>query len=332
MGGSSWSDDHYTHEAATRSAAHVSDFAYSKAVMSAPSDKRTVHTDLNILGKDRESRDGPTHPESLAIGVVFDVTGSMHQVPVTLQKKLGTLMALLLKKAYVDHPQILCGAVGDAFFDKVPLQIGQFESGYEMDENLRALVLEAGGGSGTQESYDLALYYFAHHTQIDCFETRGQKGYLFLIGDEGAYEVHDAEQIRTIIGDNQPKTRTIFETVKALQERYNVFMIRPMHTSNAKSSEIRRQWEKLLGPQNVISIEEEEAICETIAMAIGMSEGRIGVEDGLDHLKSVGASAAVVEATSRALAPLAKSGAVAGLTTTGILPTRKGAAANVARL
>jgi len=46
--------------------------------------------------------------------VLFDVTGSMGQVPRALQQKLPQLLGLLLRQGYVEHPQILFGAIGDA--------------------------------------------------------------------------------------------------------------------------------------------------------------------------------------------------------------------------
>ena len=78
-------------------------------------------------------------------------------------------------------------AVGDATCDRVPLQVGQFESDNRMDENLENMILEGGGGGQKTESYELALYFMARHTAIDCYAKRGRRGYLFVIGDEMAY-------------------------------------------------------------------------------------------------------------------------------------------------
>ena len=61
----------------------------------------------------------------------------------------------------------------------VPLQMGQFESGLEMDDDLGKIYLEGGGGGQVYETYELAVYFFACHTAIDCFEKRSQEG-LFL--------------------------------------------------------------------------------------------------------------------------------------------------------
>src|SRR5207247_2068681 len=102
----------------------------------------------------RESRDSTNHPESNAVIVLFDVTGSMGEVPRTIQRKLPSLMGLLLRKSYLTDPAILVGAIGDAYSDRVPLQIGQFESGIEIEDCLTNIFLEAGGGGQIHETYE----------------------------------------------------------------------------------------------------------------------------------------------------------------------------------
>ena len=106
--------------------------------------------------------------------MLFDVTGSMGSVPRTLQAKLPQLLGLLLRKNYAEHPQIIFGAIGDATVDRAPLQIGQFESDNRMDGDLERILLEGGGGGQKTESYELAMYFMARHTAIDCFQQAAQ--------------------------------------------------------------------------------------------------------------------------------------------------------------
>src|SRR5262245_41161322 len=135
MGSGIWSTDVYDAADRYRRASGTSAFAYSD------SGARTVHAALDPSHKVRESRDSAEHPRSLAIAVLFDVTGSMRHVPRVLQAKLPRLLGLLLRKGYAADPQILFGAIGDATCDRVPLQIGQFESDNRMDEDLGRIVL-----------------------------------------------------------------------------------------------------------------------------------------------------------------------------------------------
>src|SRR6185503_12550791 len=117
-------------------AAGIDDFDYDKKVKTGAAsgvlttlDPKTVAGPSSPLaGKVvRESRDGPDHPESLPVAFVFDVTGSMGEIPIMLQKKVPKLMDVIAEKAGIKDLQILVGAVGDSTCDRYPLQLGQFE-------------------------------------------------------------------------------------------------------------------------------------------------------------------------------------------------------------
>src|SRR3712207_5471414 len=124
MGHSHWSDAAYQARQHRRRTTGQSAFTYDHHERATGVAK--VHPEMDPFGVTRESRDSAAHPASVAIAVIFDVTGSMGSVPRVLQTKLGALMRVLFEKGYVAHPHILFGAVGDAFCDPVPLQIGQF--------------------------------------------------------------------------------------------------------------------------------------------------------------------------------------------------------------
>ena len=146
MGSGHWSSDVY--ETAERLRNGKSAFSYSD------SGARTVHPDLDPFDVgQRESRDSAEHPNSLAIAVLFDVTGSMGAVPRTLQKKLPKLLGLLQDGGYVRDPQLMFGGIGDATCDRAPLQVGQFESDNRMESYLQRILLEGGGGGQKTESY-----------------------------------------------------------------------------------------------------------------------------------------------------------------------------------
>lgn len=305
MGGSSWSDDFYTARTTTRAKKGVDAFTYSRTVTSKPIAEQKVHEKMDPKGVIRESRDSDAHPESNAIAVMFDVTGSMHQVPMELQKKLPELMGLLLRKGYIEHPQVLFGCIGDFYSDRAPLQVGQFESGIEMDDTFEHMWLERGGGGSYEESYQEALYFFANKTSIDCFEKRNKKGYLFMIGDEHPYKTATREELEAVIGDTVQENIPVQELVRQVQEKYNLFFIIPTHTIHGRDPKLKEYWQELIGPQNVLVLEDTNNVCEAIGTTIGVMEGtmdfdRIG--DELDHV-----DAAVVKDVAKAIDPLAKS-------------------------
>lgn len=304
MGYSNWSDQAYRSRQNYRKANNKSAFTYDQHVRSTGQVK--VHEQMNPYGVVRESRDSEQHPHSVAIGVVFDVTGSMGVVPRVLQTKLGALMRLLVEKGYMAHPQVMFGAVGDAYTDRVPLQIGQFESGLEMDDDLGKIYLEGGGGGQVHETYELAMYFFAHHTAIDCYEKRGKKGYLFTIGDEKPYNVVRQQHVRALIGDGIERDIPIEEVIADVREKYEYFHIVPTNTYHGKRPEVQDRWRELLG-ERVLILEDETAVCETIALAIGLCEGTIDdLYDGVDDLVQAGYDQTAAKTASTALATYAQ--------------------------
>ena len=294
MGSGRWSTDVYDAAARFRSATGASAFGYSD------SGATGTHPSLDPLGVSfRESRDSAEHPQSLAIAVLFDVTGSMGGVPRALQGKLPQLLGLLLRKNYVPHPQILFGAIGDATCDRAPLQMGQFESDNRMDDDLGRILLEGGGGGQKTESYELALYFMARHTAIDCHEKRGKRGYLFVIGDEMAYPRVKRDEARRVIGDSLQVSVPLAALMAEVTAKWDTYYILPAGASYAGDGEVLRFWRGLLG-QNVIELADLDAVCETIALTMGLGEDAISLDDGLADLGDVGSAAG--PAVSSALA------------------------------
>lgn len=304
MGGGNWSDSDYRVSAAFRASRGISDFDYSDRLRSAPISDRKAHVDLDPKGvKMRESRDSDEHPNSKAVAIFFDVTGSMGGVPPLLQQKLSQLFGLLLRNGYIEDPQIMMGAIGDGISDRVPLQAGQFESDIRIDENLRNIFLERGGGGGNHESYELAMYFMARHTSIDCWEKRGEKGYLFIIGDERAYTEVNFHQVEAIIGDKINQNIPIRDILEEVKERYHVFYIHPRDGSYVGDPLNVSFWEALLG-QNYIQDVETDAVCETIAVTIGMMEATVDLDAIPDHLKAVGTDSRIIASVTKMAASL----------------------------
>nr|WP_296066511.1 hypothetical protein [uncultured Actinoplanes sp.] len=296
MGSGRWSTDVYTAAANYRAANGASAFAYSD------SGAREAHPALDPDGVTvRESRDSDEHPFSTPIAVLFDVTGSMGTVPRVLQTKLPQLLGLLTRKGYATDPHILFGAVGDATCDRVPLQIGQFESDNRMDDDLARIVLEGGGGGQKHESYELAMYFMARHTALDSLQNRGRRGYLFLIGDEMPYPRVAPREVEKFIGDRLAEPIGVEAMLAELRTAYDVYCIMPAAAGWGGDREILTRWRELLG-QNVLELDDLDAVCETIALTVGLGEDAINLEEGLADLVELRSAAG--SSVGRALAPL----------------------------
>jgi hypothetical protein len=299
MGYTHWNDSAFDARQNQRRATGTSAFTWHDHLRE--SGAARVHPNMDPYRAMRESRDSAAHPDSVAVGVIFDVTGSMGSVPRILQTRLGALMHTLISKGYLAHPQILFGGVGDAWTDAVPLQIGQFESGLEMDDDLGRIFLEGGGGGQIHESYELALYFFAHHTAIDCYEKRGHKGYLFTIGDEKPYPFVNRDQVQQLLGMSLEADLPVEQVIAHLHRRYEHFHIIPTNTYHGRDPQVQRRWQELLG-ERVLLLADEAAVCETIALAIGLCEGTLtDLHAGTADLRAAGSDAAATRNAANAL-------------------------------
>jgi len=234
----------------------------------------------------RESRDSADHPESNAVLVVLDVTGS--NIHVARRFADGGLVKFMsmLQCGLIPHPQVAFWATGDVVKgDRSPLQVGQFESDERIDEWLTRTHLEGGGGGGGEESYDLALYFVDRHTAIDCFEKRGRKGYCFLIADEMAYLKTRASDIADVIGSNPETDVSFVETLRRVRERYHVFNLYPVPTGRRYEEPF---WHEHLGREFVLNVDDGESFSEVAATVIGLTEGTIdplNLAEGLTRLE-----------------------------------------------
>ena len=239
--------------------------------------QRQIHKDFdpkNITV--RESCDSEANPESNAIIVGLDVTGSMGFIAEDIAKNgLGTLVEGILDRQPVRDPHIMMMAIGDLFYDRAPLQATQFEADIRIAEQLTDLWLEGGGGGNSFESYDLPWAFAARKTKIDCFDKRGNKGYLFTIGDENPPEAGTSQQINKAIGAGGQANSTAEELLSEAQERYNVFHIIVEEGSHARRHlrEVSRAWHNLLG-KRAIHLKNYQCIAEVIISVIEVNEGR----------------------------------------------------------
>ncbi len=311
MGNGAWSDRTFAASAGARKRSGRSAFGYSDDVRRKPVSQWKAHPTLDP--KDltvRESRDSSEHPNSTPIAVFFDVTGSMGTVPQQMQGELSKLHGLLQRKGYVDDPQIMFGAIGDADTDYVPLQVGQFESDNRMDEQLRSIFLEGNGGGQMSESYELAAYVMARHTATDAWEKRGKKGYLFVIGDEMGKPKIRARQLRDILGVKAREDVRSEDLWREVEERWEVFLILPRQTAHYDNPQVDDYWRAMLG-ERLLRLDDPRAVCDLIALTVGLLEDAIDLDEGLEDLRDVGSTSG--GSVSRALATVGTSRGTATL-------------------
>ena len=233
-----------------------------------------THKDMDPRGVVfRESRDSDDHPESLAVMVYLDVTGSMGRIPERLvREKLGPLMTTMISHK-IEHSHVFFGAIGDHLTDRSPLQVGQFEAETgKLDHWLSSIYLEGHGGGQYRESYLLAWYFAARHTSIDCFEKRNQKGFLFTIGDEATWEELSPEALEGITGNKVEETLTAKQLLAEAQRMYHVFHIHVKDGSYGTDARIIDPWKALLG-ERLLILDDSNDVAELIASTVAVVHG-----------------------------------------------------------
>lgn len=233
---------------------------------------KVIQTDLNPKGvKYRESCDSDGNPDSSAIIVGFDVTGSMGYLAEEIAKNsLAKFVEELYDKRPVDYPHLMFMAIGDAYTDDSPLQVTQFETDITIAKQLQKVYFEGGGGGNDGESYLAAWYFAARHTKIDCFDKRGQKGVLFTIGDEPNHKKLTKKQVKEIFGDDIEEDLTAEELLNEVSRTYEVFH---MVVGNHSYYNSLKKWKDVLG-ERAMEVTDHTCIPEIIEATLEVLIGK----------------------------------------------------------
>lgn len=242
---------------------------------------RTMAKELDPHGvKLRESRDSSDSPQATPLIVALDVTGSMGMLAdVIAREGLGTLFTSILDRKPIPDPHVMFMGIGDARYDRAPLQVSQFEADNRIVEQIARMWLEGGGGGNGWESYDLAWYFAAFHTQHDSISKRGKRGYLFTVGDEeapiGDMRAVTKAHVAAVCGDTLEANLSAADMLAMAQRSYDVFHVIVEEGSHARHhlDRVVASWREMLG-ERVIRLSDHRALAETIVSAIEVAEGR----------------------------------------------------------
>lgn len=103
-----------------------------------------------------------------------------------------------------------------------------------------------------------------------------------------------------MIGDKVRQDVSVSSIYRELEERWNVYFVLPDQSSYFNDPEIADHWKTLLG-ERFVKLDDPAAVCELIALTVGIGEDRIDLRDGLADLRDIG-SRAEAETVGKALA------------------------------
>lgn len=192
--------------------------------------ERKVHKSLSPLDSYRNCTDDIINGVIVSftpVVIISDFTDSRGDDIKIIDQKLPMLIGNINMKNYLPYkPKASFAGVGDAKYDLAPIQVGEYYFDEKIDEVFKHFWREKGGGGTGQESFELMAYFYSYHSILDSLK-RGQKGYLFFIGDEGFYPVVSKDEVRRIIGDEIPEDLDAKDVFTDLQEKFKVFFIYP---------------------------------------------------------------------------------------------------------
>nr|MDO8085519.1 hypothetical protein [Candidatus Sigynarchaeum springense] len=215
--------------------------------------------------------------------IAVDVTGSMREFPKIIFEKLCILyneVMLFLPETLKESFEISFAAIGDAYSDQAPVQVTDFASGKELDQNIKSLYPEGGGGGQARETYELIAYFYARHCNLVNPLDHPRPLFIF-IGDEGFYAKVNREHVRQHVStEDKLKSDLISEDVfNVLKQKFNVYILRVLYGNPDDEKDIDAKWRKVLGDKHVIIMKDPKRIVDTIIGIVAT------VVDGFDAFK-----------------------------------------------
>ncbi len=238
--------------------------------------------------------------------VALDVTGSNIEFARIVYDKAPMLHGQIEQQQYLDDFEICFAATGDAHSDAAPLQVCDFQYGAKLDNELKKIWLERGGGGNKAETYELTAYYFANY----CFMPMAKKPFFFMIGDEPPFPTLEKKVIRKYVGVKD-SVRKIYDTRMIFHDLYdkfqgNVFLFQNLNCgrNEARTEKVKDQWIEYLGSDNadkIIRVYDEKSIIDLMLGTISMVSGARTLDSYISDMKGRGQTRMRINNVQRSL-------------------------------
>ncbi len=185
---------------------------------------------------------------------MIDGTGSMQKWPAEFFDRAPLIyQTLSTQRAEVD---LSFSVIGDARWDKWPVQIGNLERGLALDTQLKALHAEGAGGPGNRESYELWAYFAKEHVSMP----NAISPTIILMGDEKFYENINPADVHKIFGDTIQGPIDSLGVWRSLAEKFDIYLLHKEYASN--DAEVVGQWKEALGDQKVVPVYDPQRVVD----------------------------------------------------------------------
>ncbi len=200
--------------------------------------------------------------------VAVDVTGSMADWPFEIFDRLPLLFNTLSQ--YREDLEICFVAIGDAGYDKWPLQVTPFASGFDLEQLLGALYGEGGGGDAP-ESYGLFAHWVNTHVEIS---DTPEQPFLIVFGDAPMHLKVPQKQINHYLGDQIGHDVDAIAAWQQVCQTWNTWFLR--RPTGKPGDKVDKQWGKAITEQKIFHIEDEQRAVDYAMGLIARAWGHFG--------------------------------------------------------
>jgi hypothetical protein len=210
--------------------------------------------------------------------VAVDVTGSMAHWPFEIFDRLPLLYQTLSQ--YRPSLEVSFAAIGDAYCDRYPLQVTEFAQGFALEERLKALYGEGGGGDAP-ESYQLFAHYVNERVELPALPPEGrERPFLVIFGDAPFHPVLTKAEARDVLALQLEAPLDAISIWRKLCERWDVWFLR--RPGGRRGDDVDELWGAAIGAQRIVHIADEARAVDTALGLIARSWGRF--EDFRENL------------------------------------------------
>lgn len=199
--------------------------------------------------------------------VAVDVTGSMAQWPFEIFDRLPLLYNTLCQ--YREDLELSFIAFGDEHCDRWPMQVTDFASGFDLEDQLKALHGEGGGGDAP-ESYGLLAWYVRNRV----FVPNARKPFLITFGDAPMHPAVSRKALQKILGVPAQSDADALSAWKQVAESWNTWFLR--RPTGAPGDVVDEQWQGALGKDRVLRIENEQRAVDYAMGLVAQAWGALG--------------------------------------------------------
>ncbi len=217
--------------------------------------------------------------ESPAV-IPFDGTASMNDLPKIQSDKFPLIAGQIQRNGYLRDPEMALTVVGD-YSDRAPIQVADFLKLRNLDDGLRRLWPEGGGGGNDTEAYELTAYFLAHR----CRMPNAVTPFCVFVADEGMMGSAFKSDLDRLLGGSH-RTTPVEDVFRDLDQNFlgNVFLIHRYYGSG--DARALAKWEECLGKDRIVRIKSDRAIADLQLGLFAIVTGARTLEEYLGEMRT----------------------------------------------